>query len=340
MTSRREPLLWLQCLAIGLIPLELLLIRMVLAAADPGPIPPIERLFTWGVGVLAPAIALWKRPADWGSLLVLRLPTGNRSTEQQQLSARQAGPASAVSVALAAALLLPAIWFLDDSAGLIHEFSPLQGSSRLLTLVLCMPLLAVIVWQIQQLVQAMILLINAGGREPQPFEVEQLRMERTSFGLQLLKLSPLEWPEPAAVAPSPSSEVDQTKAADHSQDESSSVNHPPAEPEQPEEPNQPEEPEQPAEPDLGSEAEAEFSPPATTETDAPSSSVNAAGAGPAAIEPEQSSEEDQSSSLDTEIGEIDGDTGGSAESHREQAETSGGEQGEPESTSETTPGSL
>ena len=37
MQPRSEPLLWLQCLALGAIPLELLLIRLVLAGADPGP---------------------------------------------------------------------------------------------------------------------------------------------------------------------------------------------------------------------------------------------------------------------------------------------------------------
>ena len=67
MQSRREPLLWLQCLAIGVIPLELLQIRLLLAGADPGPVPIVERLLIWGVGVVAPAIALWKRRS-------LRLP--------------------------------------------------------------------------------------------------------------------------------------------------------------------------------------------------------------------------------------------------------------------------
>ena len=66
MSSRSEPLLWLQGLAIGAIPLELLLIRLVLAGADPGPVPGVERVLIWGVGVLAPAVALWRRPADWG----------------------------------------------------------------------------------------------------------------------------------------------------------------------------------------------------------------------------------------------------------------------------------
>ena len=79
MRSRREPLLWLQCLALGVIPLELLLIRLLLAGADPGPVPSVERLLTWGVAVLAPAVALWRQPADWGSLLLVRVPTRTRT---------------------------------------------------------------------------------------------------------------------------------------------------------------------------------------------------------------------------------------------------------------------
>ena len=74
MKSRLEPLLWLQCLALGAIPLELLLIRLILAGADPGPVPPVERLLILAIGVLAPAAALLKRPADCGSLLLVRVP--------------------------------------------------------------------------------------------------------------------------------------------------------------------------------------------------------------------------------------------------------------------------
>ena len=51
------------------------------------------------------------------------------------------------------ALLLPLLWWLDESAGLIHEFSPLQDSSRLVSLLLTAPLLALLVWQVQQLVE-------------------------------------------------------------------------------------------------------------------------------------------------------------------------------------------
>jgi hypothetical protein len=44
MSSRSEPLLWLQLVAIGAIPLELQLLRLILASSDLGPVPPIERL--------------------------------------------------------------------------------------------------------------------------------------------------------------------------------------------------------------------------------------------------------------------------------------------------------
>ena len=201
MRSRREPLLWLQCLALGVIPLELLLIRLLLAGADPGPVPSVERLLTWGVAVLAPAVALWRQPADWGSLLLVRVPTRGRTPDQQTLSARQGGAASSVPLIAAAVLLLPLLWWLDDSAGLISEFSPLNGSSRLLCLLLSMPLLATIVWQLQQLVQAVLLLLTGAG-ETSAYSAEQLNSERSSFGLQLLQLAPLDWPE-AAPKPTP-----------------------------------------------------------------------------------------------------------------------------------------
>ena len=154
MQPRREPLLWLQCLAIGVIPLELLLIRLLLAGADPGPVPPLERLLLWAVAVLAPAVALWRRPADWGSLLLVRVPLTTRTKEQQQLSGPQGGLTSRLVLFVITVGLLPLIWWMDESAGLVQELSPVQDRSRLVTLLLSTPLLALIVWQVQQLVQA------------------------------------------------------------------------------------------------------------------------------------------------------------------------------------------
>ena len=194
MQSRREPLLWLQCLAIGVIPLELLLIRLLLAGADPGPVPMVERLLIWGVGAVAPAIALWQRPADWGSLLLLRCPVASRSSDQLRLSASEGTWGSRSALVGCTALLLPLLWWLDESAGLIHEFSPLQDSSRLVSLLLTAPLLALLVWQVQQLVQALLLLIQVPQNDStaEAWSVEQLRQQRTSLGLQILQL-PWHW---------------------------------------------------------------------------------------------------------------------------------------------------
>ena len=200
MQPRSEPLLWLQCLALGAIPLALLLIRLVLAGADPGPVPGVERFLIWGVGVLAPAVALWRRPADWGSLLLVRQPLASRSSDQLRISASHGGLSSRVAVVMAAVILLPVLWWLDDSAVLASEFSPVSGQSRLVTLLLVSPLLALIVWQVQQMVQAAALLL--GSTAPvaptdASFRADAVATQRTSLGLQLLNLPGLEWPQPA-----------------------------------------------------------------------------------------------------------------------------------------------
>ena len=66
----------------------------------------------------------------------------------------------------------------------------------------------------------------------------------------------------------------------------------------------------------------------------------AAAAVPVAIEPEQPGEEQESNPLDAEVSQIDGVAGGSTESHREQAESCGGKESEPDEPSEPTPGGL
>ena len=205
MKSRLEPLLWLQCLALGAIPLELLLIRLILAGADPGPVPPVERLLIWAIGVLAPAAALWKRPADWGSLLLVRVPLKERDQAQQALSAKQGGLISRTSVVVAALGSLPLLWWLDDSAVLASEFSPVLGQSRLVTLLISIPVLALMVWQVQQLSQALGWLLPIRAEPDQAPTAESSAgqnsaatdQEHTSFGLQILRLNRLAWPEAA-----------------------------------------------------------------------------------------------------------------------------------------------
>ena len=226
MQPRSEPLLWLQCLALGAIPLELLLIRLVLAGADPGPVPGVERVLIWGVGVLGPAVALWRRPADWGSLVLVRQPLTSRSNDQLRISASQNGLSGRVAVVMAALILLPVLWWLDDSAVLASELSLVSGQSRLVTLLLVCPLLALIVWQLQQLVQAATLLFGSAVRvapADSAFRADAVATQRTSLGLQLLNLPRLEWPEaavPAVTEPAVTEPAVSEPAADQSTEES------------------------------------------------------------------------------------------------------------------------
>ena len=315
MQSRREPLLWLQCLAIGVIPLELLLIRLLLAGADPGPVPIVERLLIWGVGVVAPAIALWKRPADWGSLLLLRLPLASRSSDQLRLSASESQWGSRSALVGCTVLLLPLLWWLDESAGLIHEFSPLQDSSRLVSLLLTAPLLALLVWQIQQLVQAVLLLVQAPQNDSaaEPWSLDQLRQERTSFGLQVLRFAPLTWPEPVEPTPSPTPEPT-------NETEPEPTNAPDQEPTS-------DLPEDTASIDL-----------TTSDDDSAVASALIDIDITAAVEPEQTAEEEESTPLDPEVGDLDAVASGGTEEHGEQSQAGGSEQREPDQTPESPPG--
>ncbi len=450
MQPRSEPLLWLQCLALGAIPLELLLIRLVLAGADPGPVPGVERFLIWGVGVLAPAVALWRRPADWGSLLFVRQPLASRNSEQLRISASQGGLSSRAAVVIAAMVLLPVLWWMDDSAVLASEFSPVSGQSRLVTLLLVSPLLALMVWQVQQLIQAAALLLGSPATvapADSAFRADAVATQRTSLGLQLLNLPGLEWPEPvvepikqepdqaigvedtasetddstnqastdnespdgesatdnpvtAAVsdeadpetapepvvataqsddessddaeeaAPtsdqdadeamdvedventtpkqsdstedisasdiSPDNEEPDDQAPDNQEpdDESSAINTATAEESDDVEPEALEPVNAEAQDNMSEDDDAED----ISAVDADESSV--AAAVPVAVEPEQTGEEQESTPLDAEVSQIDSVAGGSTESHREQAESSGGKESEPDEPSEPTPGCL
>ena len=280
-----------------------MLIRLLLAGADPGPIPGVERLLLWGIGVVAPAIALWKRPADWASLLVVRQKLSSRDRDQLQLSAAQQGPIGLISLVVASLALGLLIGWLDDSAVLTAEFSPVLGQSRLETLLLCIPVLALIVWQVQQLAQAGSLLLGLGKTESASeaiFTTEMLRQQRTSLGLQLLQLPRLSWP-----APEQSSSLDAEIPEDRSTaDDNTEVD------------------------------KTEVDKTEIESTPEPEASV--AGA----VEPEQCGEQEESSTLDTEITEIDDVTAGEPEGHGEQTKTSGGKQSEPDEPSEPPPGSL
>ncbi len=201
MSSRREPLLWLQCLALGAIPLELLVLRLVLAGSDLGPFPALERLLTWGIGALAPAFLLWRRSPDWGSLLLLRLPLADRTKRQRQLTAAQTTlPLKLLGSAGVVPLLL-LLWWIDASALLVADLSPLQHGSRLGSLLIAAPLLALLLWQWHQLIQASWLLTrdNDALDRLSPLSEAELQQTTLSLGLSLLRLPDLDWgPEVAA----------------------------------------------------------------------------------------------------------------------------------------------
>ena len=389
MQPRSEPLLWLQCLALGAIPLELLLIRLVLAGADPGPVPGVERFLIWSVGVFAPAVALWRSPADWGSLLLVRQRLVSRSSYKQRRNTGANGALSSrIAVVTAVVTLLPVLWWLDDSAVLASEFSPVSGQSRLVTLLLVSPLLALIVWQVQQLIQAAALLFGSTARvapADSSFSSDAVTTQRTSLGLKLLNLPALDWSEPATQPVRPKPAADQSKAkvveepaeaessidteetdSTSDQDADAAMDKQPrksetdertkeastedestgysSENENPEDESSvielesPEEADNNGSEDDGGDEAGEDGKEAANPAAPPDSTVAAAASVP--VEPEQPGEEQESTNLDTEVSQNDSVAGGSTEGHREQSESSGGEESQPDQSSEPPPGSL
>ena len=220
MSPRSEPLLWLQLLGVAAIPAELLAVVLILAGADPGPVPAVERLLLWALGALLPAVLLWQRPADCWSLLLLQTPARGRREVQRRLSALQAPLPIRLLAAAWALLLLPVVWRLDSLSAQMAAISPLPEASRLVTILLAVPLLTILVWQGQQLIQAIWLLSRsseqvAGTTAMTP---EALVRERLSLGLPLLLPDPLSLvedrqhqvaePSPSAVTPDQQAKTD------------------------------------------------------------------------------------------------------------------------------------
>lgn len=195
MNPRSEPLLWIQLLGLAALPAELLLAFLLLAGADPGPLPGLERLLCWSLGALLPAVLFWRQPPDVWSLLVVQIPLQGRRELQRRLSALQAPLAVKVVGAAGTVLLLALVWLMDDRAGLAMAVSPLAGSSRLVTLLLTIPLLAVCLWQWQQLCQSAWLLSRpeavVAGAAPGGLSLEATARERLCLGLPLLLPEPL-----------------------------------------------------------------------------------------------------------------------------------------------------
>ena len=216
MSPRREPLLWLQLLAIVAIPLELLLLRLVLAGSDLGPVPALERLLCWGMAALAPGLLLWRQPADWGSLLLVRLPLEGRTPEQRQLSSLQDRAVVRIGSAVGVLALLPLFWWLDRDALLVESLSPLHGSARLTCLLVALPLLALLVWHWHQLIQSVWFLSRSTESVDSitPLNTAALMSSRISPGLSLLRLSALEWDSVDARAFGPEQSTEEKKSSE------------------------------------------------------------------------------------------------------------------------------
>jgi hypothetical protein len=217
-SPRSEPLLWLQLLALGLLPLEALLLLLLLGASDPGSLPLLERLLCWAIGVLAPAALLWRLPVDPWSLLVAQVPQRGRREIQQRLSALQPPAVLRLGSLVGLAILsLVLLWWCDNHAAFASAFSPVADNPRLVGLLLAAAVLALLQWQGQQVVQALWLL----SRSPQevaaasPLSAAPLERERLSLGLPLLLLPPLREslasvsiPSPAPVSAASSAAID------------------------------------------------------------------------------------------------------------------------------------
>ena len=217
--ARREPLLWLQLLGLAALPLEALVLLLVLAGSDPGLFPGFERVLAWALGALAPAVLFWRLPPDLWSLLLVQVPLRGRRPDQLRLSALQTALPLKLVAASGSLLLLPLLWWSDAAAGMAWAWSPLNNSPRLVGLLVALPLLALMLWQWQQLVQALWMLTRSAAQVQQtlPLTQSQAAEQRLNLGLPLLVLPPLDLPEPPpapVVQPEPEPEAVEPVDAD------------------------------------------------------------------------------------------------------------------------------
>jgi hypothetical protein len=298
--ARREPLLWLQLLGLSALPLEALLLLLVLAGADPGPLPGFERVLAWALGALAPAVLFWRLPPDLWSLLLLQVPLRGRRPEQLRLSALQTALPLKLLAASGAALLLPLVWLMDAKAGLAWAWSPLSASPRLVVLLVSLPLLALMQWHWHQLMQTLWLFTRPEAEVEQtlPLTQAQAADDRLNLGLPLLLLPPLEMATPAP-QPEPSTKAEPApEPTPQPEPELQPAQEPTAEPvavesETPAEQTTPE--------PIDSATEAVPDEP-VEEPDSGDLVVNAG----VAVAPEETAEEHESPKLDSEVAESDG----------------------------------
>jgi hypothetical protein len=310
--ARREPLLWLQLLGLAALPLEALALLLVLAGSDPGLFPGFERVLAWALGALAPAVLFWRLPPDLWSLLLVQVPLRGRRPDQLRLSALQTALPLKLVAASGSLLLLPLLWWSDAAAGMAWAWSPLNASPRLVGLLVALPLLTLMLWHWQQLVQVLWLLSRSSEQVEQtlPLTQNQAAQQRLNLGLPLLLLPPLDLREPEpATAPQVEADVEiaavvEPEIAVETLPEDPNTEEPTAEP-----------------------SEAPTDAPEDTAPE-PGSAVVVVDAA-VAVEPEQPTEQHEGTDLDAEIAEGDELPGGSPQGHGGQADGPGGGEGEP-----------
>ena len=201
--ASREPLLWVQLLGLVAWPLEALGLLLLLAGGDPGPFPLLERLFCWGLGALLPAVFLWRQPPDPWSLVLVQVPLRGRREQQLRLSALPSSLGLRLGAAAGTLPLLALVWWADRHGGIVWSLSPLAATPRLVVLLICGPLLALMLWQWQQLVQAVWLLTRPTSLwdAPGPQGREQPQGQRLNLGLPLLLLPLLSSQAPGVKRP-------------------------------------------------------------------------------------------------------------------------------------------
>jgi len=141
----------LPLISLGLLPLELLLLQLVLAGADPGPAPRLELLLLWALGVLLPQLR--------GTLV---MPWG-------------------LIRPVFALLQLPLLLWLDGRAGLATGLSPWAGSSRAATLLWALALLLALQWQLRWVLGLIAIKPEQQAQQPQGTSLDSQVLEGNSI---------------------------------------------------------------------------------------------------------------------------------------------------------------
>ncbi|MEB3156977.1 MAG: low-complexity tail membrane protein, partial [Cyanobacteriota bacterium] len=132
---------------------------------------------------------LWRLPADVWSLLLAQTPALGRRDLQRRLSRLQdSPPLKLLGPALGALALLPLLIRLDQRSALAAPLWTSGPLPRLVALLLAALLLGLMLWQWQQVVQALWMLSRREAilETVQPLSLAELGQKRLSPGIPLL----------------------------------------------------------------------------------------------------------------------------------------------------------